>query len=76
MKLICTHCRTFLKKHQTKIYRELIRMGTSNVHIPTNYRVCNKCGTEVYDYRLEKQNIKNYVKQYKFIQKQEVRHAK
>ena len=79
MKLICTHCRTYIKKKDTKVYKELTRIGTSNAHCYANYRVCNKCGTEVYDYKLEKKNIKEYVKQYKFTQKctrQEVKNGK
>jgi hypothetical protein len=68
MRLICTNCRVYLKKKDTKVYSELIRIGTSNAHCSAKYRICNKCGTEVYDYKLEKQNLKKYVKQYKFTQ--------
>ena len=79
MKLICTRCKTYIKKKNTRIYRALTRIGTSNTHCCVHYRICNKCGTEVYDYKLEKQNLKAYVKQYKFAQKctkQEVKNGK
>ena len=79
MKLICTRCRTYIKKKDTRVYRELLRIGTSNAHCYAKYRICNKCGTGIYDYKLEKQNLKAYVKQYKFTlkcTKQEVKNGK
>jgi uncharacterized SAM-binding protein YcdF (DUF218 family) len=76
MKLICTYCREFKKKKDTKIYTELCRIGTSNFHIPSTYRICKKCGTEIYDLKLETKNLKNYIKQYKFIQKQQNKESK
>lgn len=79
MKLICIYCKEIIKKRNTKIFRELIRVGTSNMHTQVQYRICNKCGAEVWDAKLEEKNLKNYIKQYKFTQRcqaQEVQNAK
>lgn len=76
MKLICTHCREFKKKKDTQTYTELCRIGTSNFHVSSTYRVCKKCGTEIYDLKLESKNLKKYLKQYKFIQEQQNRENK
>lgn len=69
MKLICTRCREFKKKKDTDIIIELQRIGLTSMHIPCKYRICCKCGTEIWDYKLENQNLKRYIKKYKWVQK-------
>ena len=64
-KLICTNCREIKKKRQTKVYRQLMRVGTTSMHTVAYYRVCCACGTEIWDEKLELKNLKTYLKDYK-----------
>jgi RNA polymerase-binding transcription factor DksA len=71
MKLICTHCKEFKKKKDTIVHTALVRIKLSNLHSQERYRTCKACGNEIWDAHLERLNVKEYIKRYKRIQKQQ-----